>query len=223
MIRTTSAALCLLLAAACDVRADGLSAVPAPCSAFGTTAGTCAQGNITSTTNTWSAGQTFLPPPTINAGTLGTGTFGPEGAVYSITATQSTGTGTAEQTLATYSLPAHSLDAAGRNLRIRAWFLGAANTDSKTGKCYFGAEVFTPAAIIASSKMALCELDVLKTGSSTQNVIGSGFSSTAITAATETNATETDTAAITIKATCTDGTSSAGDCALVAFTVEFLN
>jgi hypothetical protein len=151
------------------------------------------------------------------------GTLHPEGIIYSITATQSTGFGTSEQTLASYSLPANSLDATGRNMRITAIFKHAANADTVTNKLYFGSEAMTDGGGSAANTVSMLSLYVLKTGSNAQNVSIFGQRGTVTVNPTVTAASETDSSAITIKATATDGTNSAGDGNLIAFFVEYLN
>ena len=76
-----------------------------------------------STANTFTAAQTFTPPPVIEAGATGTGTFIPSGAISKQFAASGVGNGadTTDDTLFTYSLPASSLDVAGRTLRVRAF------------------------------------------------------------------------------------------------------
>jgi hypothetical protein len=176
--------------------------------------------------NTYSAAQVFQKANTNPAGNTGSGTFLPMGVVFSITASAATLTGTGEQTLGTYTLPANSLDVAGRNLRINACFKHAANSNTATSRLYFGAEVITDGGV-ASSGTVTCEwMTVLKTGSNTQNVVAGGVKggiSPALLAQLYTAAGETDTAGIVIKATGQDTTSSANDDTLVSFTVEYMN
>lgn len=142
-------------------------------------------------------------------------------------AASATGAGTSEQTLATFSLPANVLDAVGRTLRIRAFFVTAANGNGKTCKLYFGSKSISTGSVTTSAAAPWLELMVTKTGSSTQIIAGCGFGGTtgivpvALTGAG--TATEADTAAIVIKATGTDGSDSAGDITLCSFTVEYMN
>lgn len=163
---------------------------------------------------------------TFYAGTLvyPAGPFGPTGQLYTTTATQATAGGTAEQTLATYSLPANALDQAGRRVRIRAAFHCATNANNKTMKLYFGASVITTPTAATSNKNAFLTLDVVKSGASTQIVWGTGqVDTTAVTPYVNASGSDTDTAAIVIKATGTDGTDSAGDIVLDAFSVEYVS
>lgn len=141
--------------------------------------------------------------------------------LYTTTATASTGTGTTEQTLATYSLPANTLNV-GTKLRIKASFSAAANTDNKTFKCYFGASVITSGVLTTNGKNGSCEVIVTKTGASTQIVYGNMLVDTTAITGYKNAGTDTDTAAIVIKFTGTDGTSAAGDIVLNDFSVERL-
>lgn len=155
------------------------------------------------------------------------GSFKAMGLLNTISAVAATGAGTSEQTLATYSLPANSLDAVGRTVRVRAFFVTAANTNGKTCKLYFGSKSLSTGSITTASAAPWLELNITKSGSSTQIISGCGFGGTtgivpvALTGAG--TATETDTAAIVIKATGTDGTDSAADITLCGFTVEYMN
>jgi hypothetical protein len=151
------------------------------------------------------------------------GPFQAMGRIYGTTATVATGTGTSEQILGTYSLPANALDAAGRRLRIHAVFSKAANTNATTAKLYFGSAVITTPSNTTSGAGSELELNVVKTASNTQIVTGRGSMGTAAVTPYSAAGAETDTAAIVIKATCTDGTSQAADCTLQDFWVEYLN
>lgn len=149
--------------------------------------------------------------------------FGPEGKVYTTTASAATAAGTAEQVLATYSLPANALDIAGRRVRIHASFHMATNSNNKTLKLYFGASVIASAVLTDSNKNAWLAMDVVKTGASTQIVTATGQHDVTPITPYLNAGTDTDTAAIVIKASGTDGTDSAGDIVLEDFYVEYLS
>lgn len=152
------------------------------------------------------------------------GQFRPMGVLYTTIATAATAAGTAEQTLGTYSLPTNALDQTGRRLRIRAAFHCATNGNNKTMKLYFGASAITTPTAATNNKNAFLELEVVKSGASTQIVWGRGLvDTTAVTPYVNASGSDTDTAAIVIKATATDGTDSAGDVVLDDFYVEYMN
>lgn len=160
---------------------------------------------------------TFYPRLTYNAGG-----FGPMGVIYGTSATTATAGGTAEQTLATYSLPANALDKAGRRILVHAAFHCATNSNNKTMKLYFGGSVITTPTAASSNVNAVLDLVVVKSGSSTQIVSGTGIvATTAVTPYVNAAGSDTDTAAIVIKATGTDGTDSAGDITLDDFQVIY--
>lgn len=151
------------------------------------------------------------------------GPFHPMGAIFTTSATASTATGTGAQILGTYSLPANALDVTGRRLRISAAISTAANTNTKTCVLAFGAESVTTPAMATSAENAMLSLDVVKSGASTQIVWGSGHANATPIAVYTAAGAETDTAAIVIKVTCTDGTSSARDATLQDLHVEYIN
>lgn len=152
------------------------------------------------------------------------GAFHPMGVLYTTSATAATATGTTEQTLGTFSLPANALDAAGRRLRVQASFHFATNGNVKTARLYFGASVISAGALTGSNVNGVLTLDVVKSGSSTQIVTGTGIVDTAvITPYVNAAGTDTDTAAIVIKFTGQDGTSSAADIVLDDFYVQYMN
>jgi hypothetical protein len=124
----------------------------------------------------------------------------------------------------TYSLPANTIkDKGGRYLRIIARGRCAANADNKTMKLYFGSSVITTPTAATNNKKWYLELEVFRTGSSTQYVSGSGIVDvTPVSPFTNTASAETDTAAIVIKCTGTNGTAAANDIVCEALTVELI-
>lgn len=151
------------------------------------------------------------------------GGYGPAGKLFTTTASAATDTGTSEETLATYSLPANALDQAGRRVRIHASYHLATNGNNKTLKVYFGASVISSGTLTDSNVNATFTMDVVKSGSSTQIVTATGQHATTMVTPYLNAGTDTDTAAIVIKATGQDGTASAGDVTLEDFYVEYLS
>jgi hypothetical protein len=145
------------------------------------------------------------------------------GLLYSNTTVVPTGTGTSEQTLGTYDLPASYLTRSGQSIRIKATFSYAANTNNRTPKIYFGATVTKTGTLNATSGgSGALECIVTRSGTSTQVDTCVGLDGITNVVQTFLAGTEAETAAINIKATCTDGTSSASDCVLNNFIVESL-
>lgn len=137
-------------------------------------------------------------------------------------ATAGIATGTTEQTLATYSLPANALNVVGRRLRAQAHFSTAANTNTKTFRLYFGAQVVSIATAVSAAGGYL-EMDVIKSGANTQIVTGRGQAGTVLMAPFSAAGANTDTAAIVIRASCQSSVSAANNCVLQDFSVRWLN
>ena len=127
-----------------------------------------------------------------------------------ITTNLGNGADQTEDVLATYSLPANSFGAKGiQGLYIQAWGHCGTNGDTKTMNLYFGSEVITTPAAATSNKNWYLELTVFRTALNTFTVVGTGIvDTTAVTGYQVTAATETETAAITIKATGQDTSAS---------------
>lgn len=144
------------------------------------------------------------------------------GLLYTATGTTaSTGT-TAEQTLGSYSLPANTL-ATGTRLRIGAAFLMAANTNTKTVKCYFGTSAISSGALLTNNKNGSCQVNVNGiAGTSLQTVTGNMLVDTTPITGYYNAGTDDETGAITIKITATQGSAQAADVVLNDFWVERL-
>lgn len=141
--------------------------------------------------------------------------------LYTTTAVQAGVAGTAEQVLATYSLPANTA-IAGTKLRIKASFTAAANGNNKTFLCYFGASVITSGVLSTNAKNGSCEVIVTFVTAATQIVYGNMLvDTTAITGYVNAAATSDGTAAIVLKFSATGGTSGA-DITMNDFSVERL-
>ena len=162
------------------------------------------------------------------------GKFGGAGASFGlsgqISAQQSAagvgnGSDTTEDTLFTYSLPAGSLDVAGRSMLIEAWGSFANNSHSKHARLYFGSEVVDTGANTTTGAIGwYLSIDVVKTGASTQQMTAQLITGTTHGGCTTQAGAETDTAAIVIKVTGQTGTSSsAGDILCNGFSVTALN
>lgn len=147
---------------------------------------------------------------------------GVAGLLNAQTASVATGTGTAEQTLQTYTMPANTLSAAGQAVRVTCWGTTAANGNNKTMKLYFGASVISTGTLTLNNKSWTLNLLVMRTAAATQVALGTGIGD-ATDVATYTNAGTDDlTAGVVIKCTGQDGTSSAADITATAMTVELV-
>lgn len=144
--------------------------------------------------------------------------------LYTTTASVATSTATTEQVLATYSLPANWLSYVGRRLEMKSSFSAGATGNNKTFKCYFGASVISSGVLTTNAKNGNCTLNVVKTGASTQIVWGTMIvDTTPITGYVNLSGADTDTAAIVIKMTGTDGSAAAADIVLNDMVVVAVN
>ena len=131
---------------------------------------------------------------------------------------------TDEKDLITYSLPANSLSADGKGVRITAWGTVAANGNTKTIRLKFGATVIS---VIGPSEMSVLDwrIDglVIRTGAATQDAMATEMLDTAAQDTTITTPTETLNGAVVIKITGLNGTASANDIVAEGMLVEYLN
>lgn len=144
------------------------------------------------------------------------------GLINAQTAAVATGTGTSEQILQTYTMPANQLSTAGQAVRIRCWGTTGATANNKTRKLYFGASVITTATEAANAQNWVLELVVMRTGAATQSVSGTGLAGTGgVTPISYINqGTDDLTAGVVIKCTGTDATSAAADITANGMIVE---
>ena len=146
-----------------------------------------------------------------------TATPGTPVTVLHVNTTSQATTGTSEEVLATYTLPANTLSADGKALRIQAWCTTAANTNSKTFQIRVGGiggvSVASTATATSGAALALTST-VIRTGASTQVATGSGLNYTTPNRNTA--------ATIDIVVLGTTGTA-AGDLTFRALLVEALN
>lgn len=145
------------------------------------------------------------------------------GQLFSQVPTVATAAGTAEQFLSSYTLPPNYLARNGQSVRFKATFSFAANTNNRTPKIYFGTTVTKAGTVNATSGgSASYECIVSRSGAATQTSSCVGLDGVTNVVQTFPGGTEDLTTAIAIRASCTDGTSSASDCVLQNFIVESL-
>lgn len=129
--------------------------------------------------------------------------FGVNGRLTAVV-TPALNTTTAEQTLATYTLPANRIATNGDAVRIKCWGTTAANSNVKTIKIYFGATSFSSATAggAPNNKAFDAEMLVVRSAAATQNIVGRiAFDLTTQTTQTSTAGTDTWTTNQTIKCT----------------------
>ena len=163
-----------------------------------------------------------LTNPVVNAGS-GTATFVPSGLIHS-DFTQGDCASTSETTLITYTLPANTLSATGKGLRIKVWGVTNASTVAKTIRLYFGTDVLISNDIttIPNNGDWLFEAEVWRTGSSTQKSISKGLVGVAPQTTDYATHSADPTATIVIKVTGQNGSGSATEISAHALTIEFI-
>lgn len=157
--------------------------------------------------------QTFL---------FGAATASVGGTLTTSTAANCTIADTNETNLWTYSLPASTLNANGRGLRVTAFGNTAANANTKRVRLYFGATAISDtAAIAANSAGWKVRFDLLRTSATAQVAVGEWFvTGTSATVNTFVTPAETLSGAVTIKATGLNGTANANDICIRGAFVE---
>jgi hypothetical protein len=145
--------------------------------------------------------------------------------VLSVSTTQAgTGANTDETTLWSYALPANTLSANGKGVRITVYGTTAANANTKTRKLYFGATAVANVGDANNNANWVFVAVVTRTGASAQ--ISMAEINTAEGAAqrnTLTTPAEDTTGAITISVTGQNGTANADDIVFRGAIVETLN
>lgn len=133
--------------------------------------------------------------------------------------------GTSKATLASFVIPANALRVAGKGLRIRAYYITAANVNSKTMAIDFGSQTSVATkTTTTSADVVMLELTVIKSGAvgaNTQMLFGIALA-TAASVPVQTAGTQAENASITVNITATTA-SGAADATLVGYEVEVLN
>lgn len=145
---------------------------------------------------------------------------GSSGILQANTVPVATGAGTTIQTLQSYTLPAGYLTRVGQTVHARCAGITAANANVKTMTLAFGASsIATPGAATNAGTWSL-DIWATKSGASTQAIDSGGIVVTTPVQPVVAAGANTDTAAIVIACSGTDGTSSAGDITANSMIVE---
>lgn len=173
--------------------------------------------------STFTAAATFNGGAVVKAGT-GTGTYSPIGALSVSTTQVATGANTTETDGFSSTLPANSLSANGKGVRLRLWGTTGATGNNKTVKLYFGGTAYyTTGAVAANNKDWYLEILIVRTGASTQKIFITGhFNGTLISASTVTTGNKDLTTDLTIKNTMTNGTAAASDITTEGAVLDFV-
>lgn len=168
-------------------------------------------------------GAATLGSTSIQMGT-GTGQAQASGKANVNTTAAGTDANTVEKDLITYSLPANSLSADGKVIKIIAWGTTAANGNEKTIRIYFGGTVVRQLGTAAFNNQDwIDEAIVVRTGTSAQDSIGSEMTNNNNVFLTHLEPAENTATALTIKVTGQNGTASANDIVAEVLLIEYLN
>lgn len=157
------------------------------------------------------------------------GSGGAKGEISSVLHVNTTQNGTAADTnetdLWTYTLPANTLNADGKAIRITAWGTTGATANNKTIRLKFGAGTPRTHGPTAANNVGwVITVIVVRTGASTQLSTGTGIFSEVSPGTQVVGSLAEDTAtAITIKVTGQNGTAAADDIVFRGAIVESLN
>ena len=135
-------------------------------------------------------------------------------AVANVNTTAVGNVGAGEDDLMTYSLPANTLTATTRVIRVTAWFTTAANGNTKSFAAYWGAASLTIVTAAAwSGQTAFATLYIIRTGANTQDFYlhGGDAAGPTFRMPLRTTATETESGAVTLKFTGESGSSATDD------------
>jgi hypothetical protein len=156
----------------------------------------------------------------------GTTATGPMSTVLNVNTTSQATTGTVEEVLATYTLPANTLSANGKGVRITAWGTTAANGNAKTTRIRFGGIGGTIVATVAGSSSGsavVLSCVIARTGAATQTSVSlTQLMASSTNSVTVAAPTQTLSGTVDIVVTGTTATS-AGDLTFVGMIVEALN
>lgn len=168
------------------------------------------------------AERSALSPSAVIPAGGGTGLAG-IGGVLTVNTTQTqTGNNTNETDLATYSLPANTLNADGYSVRITAFGSLGANGNNKTVRVKFAGTTIVQMLRNVNGGGWHLTAEVIRTGSATQVASGTGLMDGVSGQSGFAAPTGDTTGAIAIAVTGQNGTSSAGDIVFRGLIIELL-
>lgn len=126
----------------------------------------------------------------------------------------------AETDAHSYTLPANTLNANGRVVKVTAWGTFGSAAATRTLKVYIGATAFTIYTGTSSSNKWFAVAYIIKTGANTQDATGALVAISGVTGCFFGTAAITDTADIVLKTTITGSGGTAGEITEEGFLVE---
>jgi hypothetical protein len=157
----------------------------------------------------------------IGAG-AGTGSIIPAGKLHSDVTQAATGANTDLTTLATYTLPANTLNRDGMAIRILAFGKTGETGNTKNFFITLGGDTVLSRSSSGNNVGWWAEAIIVRTGSGTYDYTGNSTFGTSASAATPAAASEDFTTALTITVKGLNGTAAAGDCVLDGWVIEVL-
>lgn len=151
----------------------------------------------------------------------GTATYKPEGVISRTVGPLGSSATNTSQTLASYTLPASSFNAAGQEVDVVAWGTVAANAAPKTIQLGVGGAFANTGTQTGNGYAWQLQSKTIRTGASTQDTIFGGTGSGgAITLKNQTD-TSVETGTVSIAVTCADASAAQSNVLLYGFVVEY--
>jgi hypothetical protein len=125
------------------------------------------------------------------------------------------------QTLASYTLPANSLQDVGQEINVTAWGVVAGNAASKSIALNIGGTTVNTGTQTGSGYTWLLSGKYIKSSGNAQNYFYSGNASGAAITQKAGTDTSVDTGTIAVNVVATDASAASSDITLLGFTVEF--
>jgi hypothetical protein len=162
---------------------------------------------------------------TVNAG-LGTGSYAPAGMLSRTLGPVASAATNTSQTLASYTLPANTLQSVGQEIEVVAWGTTAGNAASKSMTLNIGGATYNTGSQTGSGYAWKLTGQYIKQSGDAQNYYFSGAGSSSggtggVVAPKAGTDTSVDTGTIAINCVVTDASAATGDITLLGFTVEF--
>jgi hypothetical protein len=151
----------------------------------------------------------------------GTATYGAAGMIARTPGPVNSGNTNTSQTLASYTLPANTLQSAGQELVVSAWGTTANNAASKSMVLNIGGATYTTGSQTGAAYPWQLTGKYITSASDAQNYLFSGTASGGGVALKTGTDTSVDTGTIAINCVVTDASAASSDVTLLGFTVEF--
>jgi hypothetical protein len=163
-----------------------------------------------------------LTNPVVNAGT-GSESFIPSGLIHS-DLTQGDCSSTSETDLISYTLPANTLSATGKAVRLKAWGVTNSSAIAKTIRMYFGTDVLISNDVTTTPNNQdwYFECEIWRNGAATQKSICRGYVGAVLQTTNFSSHTKDPTATNVLKVTGQNGSGSSTEISAHGLSVEFI-